>query len=183
MKKRVVQYLKRSELSRLNSHIKEPRDKLILDILYETGCTVNELINIRVKDIDFYKFKIKFSSSSTKSNKSRNGYISKNLIHKIKSYTQNSALNYLFSTRQSSQITTKRVRQLIQSYSIKTGLGKINPQVIRYTHIAHALERGISLTAIQKQVGMERLRIVQIYEALVPEEKEGEYKKFWVEEK
>ena len=182
MKRKVIQYLSKKEFNRLKNQIDNSRDQLLLNLLYETGCTVNELINIKVKDIHFGKKIIKFPSESTKSNKSKISFISKTLTEKIKKFTEKQISSYLFVTRQSSQITTKRVRQLIQFYSQKAGLGKINPQVIRYTHIAHALEKGIPLTVIQKQVGMERLRILQIYETLVPEEKEGEYDKFWSNE-
>ncbi len=182
MKKKVVESLSKRDFSRLKDQIDNDRDKLILNVLYETGCTVNELVKIKIKEIDFEKKIIKFPSASTKSNKPRVSYISKNLVNEITEYIKNHDSPNLLASRQSSQITTKRVRQLIQSYSQKAGLGKINPQVIRYTHIAHALEKGITLAAVQKQVGMERLRMVQIYEVLVPEEKEGEYEKFWSNE-
>lgn len=183
MNKKEIIYLNRKELARLYHQIENSRDLLMLDLLYFSGCTVNELINIKIKDIDFSKNLIKFPAESTKGNKSRDSQVPKKLIKQIKEYVASEKpAMYLFSSRQSSQITTKRARQLIQGYSQKADLGKINPQIIRYTHIAHALQKGLSLTAIQKQVGMERLRIVQIYEALVPEEEENEYEKFWSNE-
>jgi len=182
MKKKVIRCLSKREFNSLNSQITDERDKLVLKILYETGCTVNELISIKVKEIDFEKKIIKFPAENTKMKRSRVSFISKELVEETRKFVEKKISPYLFTTRQSSKITTKRVRQLVQSYSQKAGFGKINPQVIRYTHIAHALEKGIPLSAIQKQVGMERLRMVQIYEALVPEEKEGEYEKFWSNE-
>lgn len=183
MKKKEIVYLNKKELARLYHQIDSSRDLLMLDLLYFSGCTVNELINIRIKDIDFSRNTIRFPPESTKGNKTRISQIPKKLIRQIKEYLgTEKPVMYLFTSRQSSKITTKRVRQLIQSYSEKANLGRINPQVIRYTHIAHALQKGLSLTAIQKQVGMERLRIVQIYEALVPEEEENGYEKFWTDE-
>ncbi|MFH1396750.1 MAG: tyrosine-type recombinase/integrase [archaeon] len=179
MKKKVIQSLSRGELVRLRSQIQNQRDKIILQILYETGCTVNELVNIKYNNINVKSKTIKYPSDITKTKKSRICFISSKLVNELKKYTRGENFVYLFVTRQSYNITTKRVRQLLQSYGLKARLGKINPQVIRYTHIAHALERGITLTTIQKQVGIERLRMVQIYESLVPEEKEGEYGKFW----
>ena len=179
MKKRGIEYLSKEELDIFRAAIQNRRDLLLLNILYETGCTVNELVNIKIQDIDFEKNTISFPPESTKSGKSRTSFISGTLARRIKNHKDS---GYLFTSRQSSKITTKRVRQIIQSYSKSAGLGKINPQVLRYTHIAHALERSIPITAIQKQVGMEGLRIVQIYESLVPEEKENVYEKFWSNE-
>ena len=179
MKKKEVRYLSNKEFVRLQKSIQNKRDLLLLFVLYETGCTVSELTKIKIKEIDLVNRKIRFPSESTKSSRVKISFISKYLRDYINDFILRNSSVYLFSTRQSSQITTKRVRQLIQFYSQKIGLGKINPQIIRYTHIAHALDRGLSLNAIQKQVGMERLRMVQIYEALAPEEKEESYEKFW----
>lgn len=185
-KHKEVKRLSTSEFVRLKAQFTSVRDLLILEILYETGCTVNELVKIKFKDIVPCKndkklpCHINFPATNTKTNRARISFISKALCLKLKGYiSENNISRHLFTSRQSSQITTKRIRQIIQSKSKKAQLGKINPRIIRYTHIAHALEKGILLGAIQNQVGMERLRIVQIYEGLIPETKESVYYKFW----
>ena len=181
MVKKDVTYLSNAQYARLLGVISEERGRLILQVLYETGCTVNELVNIKVSDVDFEQNIIKFPSDNTKTHRSRVSHVSKRLIETIDNFVKPGLL-YLFSTRQSGQITTKRVRQLILAFSKRAKLTKVTPQIIRYTHIAHALRKRIPLAAIQKQVGMERLRMVQIYEVLVPEEKENAYDKFWLDE-
>ena len=181
MGKKEVTCLSSVQYKRLFKVISEERSRLILQVLYETGCTVNELVHIKVSDVDFEQNSIKFPSENTKTHKSRVSCVSKELIETIDHYIKHGLL-YLFSTRQSGKITTKRVRQLILSFSKKANLPKVTPQIIRYTHIAHALRKGIPLVAIQKQIGMERLRMVQIYEALVPEEKDNAYSRFWLNE-
>ena len=182
MKKKTVHYLGKNEFTRLVNQISDERDKLILLVLYETGCTVNEVVHIKLNEMDFTKRHIRFPAESTKAGKSKISSISLDLVNKLQKFTHNFTTTYLFSTRQSGMITTKRVRQLIQSYSKKAGLGKVNPQIIRYTHVARALEKGIPLLAIQKQLGMERLRLVQIYEALDTQVEEGAYERFWSDE-
>ncbi|MFC1800612.1 tyrosine-type recombinase/integrase [Nanoarchaeota archaeon] len=188
MKNQYIQHLLREEFNRLKYIIDCKRDQLILNILYETGCTVNELVNIKIKHINFRNRTIKFPPESTKTNKKRFSFISPALAKQIKKFSSEQK-EFLFSSRQSPQLTTKRVRQIIQSYSEAAGLGKINPQIIRYTHIAHALERGIPLTAIKKQIGIGRLRIVQVEsvktesrESSDPEDKEKDYRRFLSDE-
>ena len=42
------EFLTVKEVERLDSSISILRDRIILNVLYETGCTVNELININI---------------------------------------------------------------------------------------------------------------------------------------
>ena len=60
MKKRLITYLSKEEFNKLNNQINNHRDRLILNTLYETGCTVNELINIKISDLNFLEGTIKF---------------------------------------------------------------------------------------------------------------------------
>ncbi|MBW3004048.1 site-specific integrase [Candidatus Woesearchaeota archaeon] len=179
-KKRGITYLSIKELHRFVNSISSTRDKLIVKTLFETGCTVNELIHIKIDDIDFTKNVIYFPAESTKSNKQKRSIISRSLASKIKVYVKDCKQEYLFSTRQSAMMTTKRVRQLVQFYGKLANFPeKLNPQTLRYSHIAHALENGISLIAIQEQTGLEKLRLMQIYEAILPETAKDVYTKFF----
>lgn len=174
-----IQYLSKEEIGRIETCMEISRDRLILSTLFETGCTVNELVQIETKDIDFEGCVIYFPAENTKTHHGRVSSVSHQLCEQLKSFSQKHKSNYLFTSRQRTQITTKRVRQLIQKYAKLAGFKKVNPQTIRYSHIAHAIAKSIPLTTIQKQVGMKELRMIQIYETLRAKEKEDEYKKFW----
>lgn len=175
-----INYISIEKIKKLLDSITSNRDKLIIKILFETGCTVNELVKIKILDIDFINNLINFSKTSTKSHKNKTSSISHSLVSELKKYVDDSRQEYLFSTRQSSLMTTKRVRQIIQFYGSKAGFPtKLNPQILRYSHIAHALESGISLKAIQKQTGLEQLRLRQISEEILSEDFEDVYKDFF----
>ena len=178
MKKR-VDYLSIEQYDELVKHVSDKRDDLILGILYETGCTVNELVNVKIKNVDFKGSRICFPSESTKTHKPRISYVSGSLIKKIKEFIKEGSSDYVLSTRQSKQITTKRIRQIIQSYSAFVNIEKLNPQILRYTHIAHAIKKGIPAKAVQEHVGIDSLRMSQICDSIIPEEKEDVYKKFF----
>jgi integrase len=181
MNKTGFSYLDYAKLSRLQTQITNKRDQILVKFLYQTGCTVNELVNVKIEHINFRNKTVKFPAKSTKANKGRICFISEELTKEIKSSIRKNSF-YLLSSRQSKQITTKRVRQLIQKYSQKAGLGKINPQIIRYTHIAHAIQKEMPLKVIQKQVGMKNLRISQISQTLSANKIENEYSRFWKNE-
>jgi len=91
--------------------------------------------------------------------------ISSKLNKDIKLYIKGNALTgYLIATRQSSRISQKRIRQIIQKHTKKVFSKKINPQSFRYYHIAHAYSNGVLLETIAKQLGITTFRIFSILE-------------------
>ncbi len=189
-----IHLLDEEELKLLEKSIGPERDKLLLKILYETGCTVNEAVRIRIDDLDLFGGKINFPAENTKSKKAKTSIISRELAETIKEYLEKKQQeekkrsdekpkgqpsNYLFSTRQSGRMTTKRVRQLLQKHGQKAGIGKVLPQMIRYAHIIHAINKGLPLEAIAKQTGLDKIRIIQIYDATSQEEPQEQYIKLF----
>ena len=144
-----------SEFEKLRKAVADKRSALILDILYETSITVNELVNIKFKDIDFKQKILKILSQNTKSKKPRKIKISSRLCFDIK---QLNTKNYLFKTRQSQKTTPRRIQQLLLSLGKKTGLGIINPSIIRKSSIAHSLLRKIPVFKIEKKTGIKNLQ-------------------------
>lgn len=56
--KRVPRSLNEAEVSRLINAAQTPRDRAIILVLYETGCRVGELTQMKVRDIDYEKRRI-----------------------------------------------------------------------------------------------------------------------------
>ena len=158
-----LQYLSLREVKNLIDSIENIRDKLSLRILYETGCTLRELVNIKVKDIQGNKIKV----VDPETKEIRYPQISSKLSKDIKLYIKGNALTgYLIATRQSSKISEKRIRQIIQKHTKKVFSIKINPQSFRYYHIAHAYSNGVLLETIAKQLGITTFRIFSIIDEL-----------------
>ncbi len=155
----------------------EERDRLILRILYETGCTVKELVGLRYSDVDFAGRAIHISRKSARSGP-RNVYVSAQLLDAIREYKHKNPSPYLLSTRQSNRMTRKRVRQIVQGLLGSAGFAGHGPQTIRYTHIVHAYSKGIPLPAIQRQVGLGRSRAIEIFSQLPNLETGDAYSKF-----
>jgi integrase len=154
-------YLSLNQVKKLVDFIEDMRDKLAIKILYETGCSLGELVSIRVSDI--IENKIRLLGADNK--KIRYSRISKKLAESLSLYIRGNNLSkesYILSTKKSPKISEKRVRQLIQYYGKKSGFGKINPQMFRYYHIAHSYENGVYIENISKQLGIKRYRIFQI---------------------
>jgi len=174
-----IRFLSFNELKNFKKIKKDPRDDLIISILYDTGCTVNELVNIRNSHFDFRNNMLKIRREHARNQESRSVYISDVLIQKIREFQKiNPDSEYIFYSRQSKSMTTKRIRQIVQKYFKKAGIVGAGPQVLRYTHIVHAYKKNIPLDAIQNQVGLKRSRAIEIFAQLPEIQTKDAYKKF-----
>lgn len=130
------------------------RDRLLLGLLHETGCELQEIPKIKLKHIS-KKFIIIGSKQ-----KRRKIKLSLSLQQTLKSYLKNHPYQqksaFLFYTRESPTITTRRIEQLLAALGKKIGL-KINPRIIRYTAIFNDLQNRMSLIDIQKKTGLDSL--------------------------
>jgi site-specific recombinase XerD len=171
-------YLSLNQVQNLINHIKDMRDKLLVKILYETGCSLGELVNIKVSDIEGNHINI--LDPNTK--KSRSSRISQKLGKELALFIKGNNLpkdSSLIFTKNSANISEKRVRQLLQNYAQELGYGKINPQMLRYYHIAHAYSEGVLIENISSQLGIKKLRIFQILSELNIEPKQNLYDNFF----
>ncbi len=159
------QYLSEKELAKIRLSLLNKRDFLLFEILYETGCQVNEIIQLKVSDL--------LADSNALRLQGRVSRISNLLFNELVSYFgARKANEFIFSTRQSPQMTKKRVRQIIQSRSSEILGKKVNPQIIRYTHIAHALNKGVSMEKVRTHIGLQKLRAKQLKEVFENAKKE-----------
>ena len=152
--------------------------------MFETGCTVNELTTIRVRDILFEKRKIRFIASNTRNKEYKESIISESLIKEIKEYLDEKNIldkktAYLFETRPNKRITTRRIRQIVENIGEKTGIKNLLPQTIRYSHLVFAMKNAISLASIESQTGIKMSRLIQIFNEIKIMPKEEEYNRFF----
>lgn len=128
--------------------LQNTRDKILVQLLYETSRKIQEVCDIKVKDVkeNFVSFDNKINISK-KLSKSILGYIKKNSLEKS---------DYLFSSRQSERITTKRARQIIQKISNEILGYSINPEDIRKISIKEKLSCD-SVNKVKKEAGLKRL--------------------------
>lgn len=176
MSKKVTAYVEEESLNsmldeeELKQGYSENRNYLIMEILYETGIRLSELINIKVQDIDIHNLTIKVLG---KRNKERIIPISITLKEKIKQYleykekeivTINEKENYLFLTKKGKKIYPKFVYRIVFYYLSKiTTNKKKSPHVLRHTFATHMLNHGADLNAIKEILGHSSLNATQVY--------------------
>jgi integrase len=185
-----IKYLKREEWLKLKESIDCFRDKVIILLLYSTGCRVGELCTMRIEDVDFDSGFIRIAGENTKTGEPRTVRVGREVLNELKAYLklEKRKSGLLFRSRQGDGITPRRVQQIISAYAERSGtqqvyggdcrgrkLQAVTPHTLRHTHVVHALMNRIPITAVQKQVGHKRLTTTQIYSDLAPEQVKEAY--------
>tara|TARA_B100001287_G_scaffold242241_1_gene217585 strand:+ start:7215 stop:8105 length:891 start_codon:yes stop_codon:yes gene_type:complete len=144
------------------------RDYLILDILYSTGIRRQELIEIKIKNIDFSNFRIKVLG---KRNKERYIPLLKSTINKIKIYLdyRNNLKgiknnDYLFLTSRGNKIYDNLVYRITKKYfSNYSTKQKKSPHILRHSFATHLLNNGADLNSVKDLLGHTSLAATQVY--------------------
>ena len=142
------------------------RNKIIIELFYSTGMRLNELINLKLNDINTYDQSLKVLG---KRNKERiiplNTIVSEHIDdYLIKRKEEDYQTDYLFVTEKGKKIYEKLVYRLVNSYlSEVTTITKKSPHVLRHTFATHMLNNGADLNAIKEILGHSNLSATQIY--------------------
>ena len=142
------------------------RDALILEMLYSTGVRVSELVNIKLKDINFHDQKILILG---KGNKERYTYYGKRVkellelyINKARKELPNS--EYLFLNKHGKMLNQRVVRMITENNAFKAKIDvKVTPHTLRHTYATHMLNGGADLKSVGDLLGHENLSTTQIY--------------------
>ncbi|MEQ8238706.1 MAG: tyrosine-type recombinase/integrase [Cyclobacteriaceae bacterium] len=148
-----------------NDDLQGARDRLILEMLYNTGIRLSELIGLKISDVSFYQNTIKVLG---KRNKERLIPIHDFLVKLIKKYllfrNKEDASIYLITTENGSQLYPMLVYRTVKKYlEIITTQSKTSPHVLRHTFATHLLNKGADLNAVKDLLGHTSLAATQVY--------------------
>jgi site-specific recombinase XerD len=137
------------------------KHKLIIKLIYSSGLRLQELIDLKRKNIDFDRNLIYIIKGKGK--KDRITLISENLrLDLLKYYSNyNFSTEYIFEGR-NGKYTKKSVQKVLDSLSKKIGT-KITPHMLRHSFATHLLEQGTDIRHIQKLLGHSDLSTTEIY--------------------
>lgn len=143
------------------------RDRLILELFYQTGIRRAELIQIKDSDLNFEQKSIKVMG---KRNKERVLPLGEKIIKSISVYLEkrkeevkNESL-HLFQTKLGKPLHDKLVYKLVNSYlSHISTKHKKSPHMLRHSFATHMLNRGAELNAIKELLGHSSLAATQVY--------------------
>lgn len=140
------------------------RDRLLLEMLYQTGIRSSELVNLQDKNVQSNQIKV-----LGKRNKERIVPISKGLVELIEQYRLHRKelslkTDCFFVRNTGEKLYPKFVYSKINHYlGLVTDLKKRSPHVLRHTFATHMLNNGAGLEVLKELLGHASLSATQVY--------------------
>ena len=140
------------------------RDALMLELFYQTGIRLSELIGLTLKDIQGNKIKV-----LGKRNKERIIPISDDLVQQIQEYLElrkeisSKCQNLLLLDSGNKLYPTFAYRKINYYLGKVTSLDKKSPHILRHTFATHMLNRGTGLETLKDLLGHANLSATQVY--------------------
>ncbi|MEE4198581.1 MAG: tyrosine recombinase XerC [Bacteroidales bacterium] len=144
------------------------RNKTIIEMFYNTGIRLAELINLENSDVNLDEGTLKVTG---KRNKERIVPVYPAFIDSIKQYVvlrddqfPSVPHPYFFITDRGNKLYEKFVYRIVNKYlKFVSTIEKKSPHILRHTFATHLLNRGADLNSIKELLGHANLSATQVY--------------------
>ena len=147
------------------------RNRLILELLYSTGCRVSELVGIDITDVSAKTGTVLVRG---KGSKERLVFLGEEAIRSLIGYLpyrkarakgkELSSSKALILNGRGTRITRRGVGAIVRKCAEELGVQKrVSPHTFRHSFATHLLNRGADLRAVQEMLGHANLSTTQIY--------------------
>ncbi len=145
------------------------RDKAMLQLMYDTGLRVSELLTLERGKIDL---KNKTATVMGKGSKQRKVYFGDysveyitRYINEVRSKNPGANSKYLFLSKYGEPLSRQYFFKIVKKYTKDAGINKenVSPHTIRHSTATHYLENGAPIRAVQEILGHANLATTQIY--------------------
>lgn len=156
------------------------RDKALIDLIYSGGFRVNEVLQLKINDINLSSNTLKVLG---KGNKERIVPIGKSAIESIKSYLK--VRGELAATTENSLFVNTKGKALsansayfIVNKKMKgiTETKQKSPHTLRHTFATHLLDNGADINSVSEMLGHSSLSTTQVYTHVSIERLKNAYK-------
>lgn len=170
VEKRLPQFVKQSEFAKeridpiFANDFDGIRDRLMVELFYQTGVRLSELITLKEQDVVSTHIKV-----LGKRNKERIIPIGKELFEQIQVYrsvkpNEQDSQILLFVKRDGVKLSPKFVYRKINTYlGMVTNTQKKSPHILRHTFATHMLNNGAGLETLKELLGHANLSATQVY--------------------
>ena len=147
------------------------RDRLIVEMLYSTGCRVSELIGVDLGDLDLKERTLLVRG---KGSKERIVFLGQPSLKVLKAYLPyRGARVYrgdldsekaLFLNMKGRRLTRRGVAEIVKKWALDRGVQKpVTPHTFRHSFATHVMDRGADIRVVQELLGHAKLSTTQVY--------------------
>ena len=169
--KKLPSVLTKEEVLRVIDAFDSKKSKLMVSFMYACGFRVSELVNLKIKDLDFNE-KIGHVRQA-KGKKDRIFNIPNFLFNKIQKQAESQkeyGSEFLFSGPKGA-LSSRNIQKIVSKAAKKAGIQKeVHPHTFRHSFATHLLENNVDIRKIQELLGHADLSTTQIYTHISTEE-------------
>lgn len=156
-------YLNLDEVKRMIATVTNLKHRCILKLLYGCGLRLNELLNLKITDIDSSNMIIHIRNA--KGNKDRVVMLSMQLLDELRVYVKEFKPEIYLIEGQSGGVYSERsVQNIVKEAARKAGIKKrVTPHMLRHSFATHLLENGTDIRFIQELLGHSSIKTTEIY--------------------
>ncbi|MDD3861084.1 MAG: tyrosine-type recombinase/integrase [Bacteroidales bacterium] len=174
-KRRLPEFIQMAQMNKLDSieffsnDFSGLRDKFIIEMFYNTGMRLSELIELKHGDINLSGENVKVFGKRKKERIIPLNFYTINIYNKYCQLKNESGFSvdknsYLFVTDKGNKMYGNFVyRKIVYYLGLVTGIDKKSPHVLRHTFATHMLNNGADLNVIKELLGHAGLAATQIY--------------------
>ena len=173
-KKRLPTYVESDQMDQLSQRdyfsddLDGRMEYLVVNLLYQTGMRVSELVNLKTTQIDFARTQIKVLG---KGNKERVIPISEVLAKTIRLFMDEAGQlfppdsgSFLLINGKGKHPGARQLYAIVKKYlSLITTADKKSPHVLRHSFATHLTSNGAELNAVKELLGHSSLAATQVY--------------------
>ena len=162
-KHELSKYLTRAEVKRTLQAVANSKHACIIKLFYGCGLRLNELLHLKISDIDSENMLIYIRHS--KGNKDRAVMLSPTLLADLRSYYKSyHPKKYLFEGQDRGMYSAKSVQTIVKTAATKAGITKpVSPHILQHSFATHLLENGTDIWYIQQLLGHSSVKTTEIY--------------------
>lgn len=186
--KRLPQFVDKKDIELLFNHVEFPDDwkgkteRLLLQVFYNAGIRLAELIQLQNHHFDKHNSHIKVLG---KGNKERVIPVSNELGKAIGEYISEKKVvfpeisnDFLLVNRKGNKLAPRYVYDVVKNYlSLVTTIDKKSPHILRHSFATHLTNNGADLNAVKELLGHSSLAATQVYTHNTIEKLKEAYKK------
>lgn len=162
------------------------RDRVLLELLYATGCRASELSHLKLQDVHLEE---SYCLCRGKGDKERLVPLGRRAIAAVREYLEferpklvagiSPAPAWLIVSRRGMRLRRERIWELFKRFASRAGISAdMSPHTLRHSFATHLLSGGADLRQVQEMLGHASIATTQIYTHVDPTRLKAVHKQF-----
>lgn len=163
--------LTKEEVKKLLGSMENKKSKLMLSLIYACGFRVSELVNLKIKDLDFDENIGHVIQAKGKKDRIFNIPLNlKKALMKNAEKQKQDGKEYIF-TGPKGKLSDRNIQKIMKKAASRAEIKKnVHPHTLRHSFATHLLENNVDIRKIQELLGHADLSTTQIYTHISKEE-------------